>query len=84
VIREDKCEIVNRYLAPPIPLYKLHPFFREHNQEVDLIDANCEDLPHYKILEKMERSYPDMVVCARAEFSLGASTFLEQHNIKSL
>jgi radical SAM superfamily enzyme YgiQ (UPF0313 family) len=63
VIREDRCEIVNRYLVtPPYSLIQIASVLREHNQEVYLIDANCEDLPHYKIREEMERSYPDIVV----------------------
>ena len=63
VIREDRCEIVNRYLVnPPYSLVQIASVLREYDQEVQLIDANCEDLPYPKIREEMEKSYPDIVV----------------------
>lgn len=63
VIREDRCEIINRYLVtPPYSLIQIASVLREYDQEVQLIDANCEDLSYNKIREEMGKSHPDIVV----------------------
>ena len=62
VIREDRCEIVNRYLInPPYSLIQIASVLREKGQEIQVIDANCENLYYSKVQERIRESKPDIV-----------------------
>lgn len=59
VIREDRCEIIERNsVLPPYSLLQIASLLRKNGHIVDLIDANGEDID-YPIFEKMlsERDY---------------------------
>jgi radical SAM superfamily enzyme YgiQ (UPF0313 family) len=63
VIREDRCEIVNRYLVnPPYSLIQMASVLRERGHEVQVVDANCEDLEHSQVRNRIGGIEPDMVV----------------------
>ncbi len=62
VIREDRCEIVNRYLVnPPYSLIQIAAVLREKGEEVQVIDANCENLSYSEAQERIGESKPDIV-----------------------
>lgn len=62
VIREDRCEIVNRYLVtPPYSLIQIASIVREKGEEVQVIDANCENLSYSELQGRMRESKPDIV-----------------------
>jgi len=62
VIREDRCEIVNRYLVnPPYSLIQIAAVLREKGEEIQVIDANCENLSYSDAQERIEESKPDIV-----------------------
>jgi len=62
VIREDRCEIVNRYLvSPPYSLIQIASVLREKGQEVQVIDANCENLSYPEVQEGIGEMEPDIV-----------------------
>jgi len=62
VIREDRCEIVNRYLLnPPYSLIQIASVLRENDERVQVIDANCENLSYSKVRERLKESKPDIV-----------------------
>lgn len=62
VIREDRCEIVNRYLVnPPYSLIQIASVLREKGKEVQVIDANCENHDYIEVHERIGESKPDIV-----------------------
>ena len=62
VIREDRCEIVNRYLvSPPYSLIQIASVLRGRGHDVQVIDANCEDLTCSEVRERMAEGQPDAV-----------------------
>ncbi len=62
VIREDRCEIVERdSLLPPYSLAQLAAILRSNNK-VELIDANCLNLSVNDIKEKVSRKSFDICV----------------------
>jgi len=62
VIREDRCEIVNRYLVnPPYSLIQIGAVLKERGQDVRVIDANCENLTYKEVGIKIGGFKPDIV-----------------------
>ncbi|MFX0203538.1 MAG: B12-binding domain-containing radical SAM protein [Candidatus Hodarchaeota archaeon] len=63
VIREDRCEIINRYMVnPPYSLIQIASVIREKSQEVQVIDANCENLSYSEVQKKIKENKPHIVV----------------------
>lgn len=63
VIREDRCEIVNRYLVnPPYSLIQMASVIREKGHDVRVIDANCTNLSYSEIRREIEECKPEVVV----------------------
>lgn len=62
VLREDRCELVNRYLVnPPYSLIQIASFLREKGEDVQVIDANCENLSYSEIQKRMREIKPEIV-----------------------
>ncbi len=62
VIREDRYEIVNRYLVnPPYSLTQIASVLREEGEEVQVIDANSENFSYFEAKERIRKSRPDIV-----------------------
>ena len=62
VIREDRCEIVNRYLVnPPYSLIQIASVLRKKGEEVQVIDANCENLSYSEVKNRIRDYKPDIV-----------------------
>ncbi len=63
VIREDRCEIVNRYLVnPPYSLMLLASSLRKQGHEVGIIDANCENLSYGAVGARIKTFAPQMTI----------------------
>lgn len=62
VIREDRCEITDRYsVVPPYSLIQMASLLRD-NYSVNIIDANLDDLPLQELTSKIENINPDVVI----------------------
>ena len=62
VIREDRCEITDRYsVVPPYSLIQMASLLRD-NYSVSIIDANLDDLPLKELTSKIENINPDVVI----------------------
>lgn len=63
VIREDRCEIVNRYLFnPPYSLLHLAACVREKGNTAGIIDANIENLSYQDIRRRLIDFDPSLVI----------------------
>lgn len=63
VIREDRCEIVNRYLYnPPYSLIQIAAFLKEKGEKVGIIDANIENLSFTHIRDRIIEFNPAIIV----------------------
>ncbi|MBW1886741.1 MAG: radical SAM protein [Deltaproteobacteria bacterium] len=63
VIREERCEIVERYsVLEPYSLLQLAAILRDKDHEVGLMDANGFDLDNCQIRRKMEEFRPEVLI----------------------
>ena len=63
VIREERCEITERYSAlEPYSLLQLAAVLRKNGHEISLIDANGFDLDYGHIEEKIDKIRPDILI----------------------
>lgn len=71
VIREDRCEITDRYaVIPPYSLLQIASILREKGHPVSLIDANGENLAYSEVRERISNIHYDIVF-----FRFGPTTF---------
>jgi radical SAM superfamily enzyme YgiQ (UPF0313 family) len=63
VIREDRCEITDRYsVIPPYSLLQIASLLRKIGNKVDLVDANGENLTYNEIKEKISEMNYDILL----------------------
>lgn len=63
VIREERCEITERYsVLPPYSLLQIASILRQNKHDIYLIDANGQNLTWRQILEKMQQIKYDVLI----------------------
>jgi anaerobic magnesium-protoporphyrin IX monomethyl ester cyclase len=87
VIREDRCELINRYLInPPYSLIQLAAIVKEKGIKADVIDANCQNLTYKSVSEKINEFDPAIIIFrftpATIEFDMRTADVAREINSK--
>jgi len=77
VIREERCEITERYsVLEPYSLLQLAAILREKKHDINLVDANGFDMPFDQVKSKLAEIKPDILI-----FRFTPTTF--DHDMKT-